>query len=338
MGYKSIEIENLFQSFKDATVMIIGDVMIDSYLRGEVTRISPEAPVPIVALKKRESMLGGAANVALNIASLGGKAILCSVIGTDRQGEEYLALMKKQGLSTDGILKSENRVTTTKYRVIGNKMQMLRIDDEIDTDIDTDETQQLLNKIETLIKSEKPKVIILQDYNKGVLTTSIINEVIDMATHNNIAVAVDPKKKNFKNFKNISLFKPNLKEINEGLGITVNPLSEKSLQSAADILHNEYNIKTAMITLSENGVFISNNENGHKLVALIPAVVRNISDVSGAGDTVIGVTALCLASTTDLILTASLANLAGGIVCEQSGVVAVNKTQLLCEAKNILCK
>jgi len=326
------EITHLFSKFNSCRVLVIGDVMIDSYLSGKVDRISPEAPVPVVALKQRENMLGGAANVALNIKSLGAQAILCSVIGADKQGDEFLDLMKKLGLETDGIIRSNKRITTTKYRIIGNRMQMLRVDEEIDTDLDSNDARELLLNLKKLIKLKKPDVIIIQDYNKGVLTTAIITEISKIASGAGIPVAVDPKKKNFTQYKGVTLFKPNLKEISEGLKIDIDPTSVQSLQKAAEILHTTQDIRMVMITLSEHGVFMSSENSSGYNSKIIPAVMRSIADVSGAGDTVISVAALCLATRLDPDLIAALANIAGGLVCEKSGVVPVDKIRLMEEA------
>ena len=278
-------------------------------------------------------MLGGAANVALNIKALGAEAILCSVIGNDKQGDEMLNLMKNAGLSDAGISRSDKRITTTKFRIIGNRMQMLRIDEEIDTDLDQIDAAAILHRISGLLTTHKPDVIIFQDYNKGVLSPGVIEAVSAMADKAGIPVAVDPKKKNFSAYKGITLFKPNLKEVSEGLKIEVNPLSAESLQAAADVLHLSQDVRMVMITLSEHGVFISaKNRLSGDVSAVIPAVLRDIADVSGAGDTVISVAALCLATGTDPIFLASLSNLAGGLVCEQSGVVPVDKFRLMAEA------
>jgi len=326
------EIRHLFSRFNTCRVLVIGDVMVDSYLIGKVDRISPEAPVPVVALKQRDNMLGGAANVALNIKSLGGEALLCSVIGTDKQGDILLDLMKKEGLKTDGIIRSSERITTTKFRIISNHMQMLRVDEEIDTDLCAEDSNDLINCISRLITEQKPDVIILQDYNKGILSTGVIEQVVQIASGKGIPVAVDPKKKNFTVYKGITLFKPNLKEITEGLKIEIDPSSVESLQEAADILHNNQNIGLVMITLSEHGIFISSRNSTGFVSTIIPAVMRSIADVSGAGDTVISVAALCLAEKTDPILMAALSNLAGGLVCEHAGVVPVDNARLMVEA------
>jgi rfaE bifunctional protein kinase chain/domain len=332
MNINKEEIIHLFEKFNTSKVLVIGDVMIDSYLIGKVDRISPEAPVPVVVLKKRDNMLGGAANVALNIKSLGAEAFLCSIIGTDKQGDELLNLMEKSGLKSDGIVRSSERITTTKFRIIGNRVQMLRVDEEMDTDINELEVKQLLDRISELISVQKPDVIILQDYNKGVLTLDVITKVAEIAKIKGIPVAVDPKKKNFSSYKNITLFKPNLKEISEGLKIDVEATSVESLQRAAEIIHTKQDIEQVMITLSEHGVFMSSRGSTGNNSKVIPAVLRSIADVSGAGDTVISVVALCMAQKNDPILTATLSNLAGGLVCEHPGVVAIDKDELFKEA------
>jgi len=326
------EITHLFSRFSLCKVLVIGDVMVDSYLIGKVDRISPEAPVPVVALKERNNLLGGAANVALNIKSLGAEAILCSVIGNDKQADILLDLMKKEGLKTDGIIRSSDRITTTKFRIIGNRVQMLRVDEEIDTDLNVADSSELLASISNLITNQQPDVIILQDYNKGILSPYVIEKIAEMASEAGIPVAVDPKKKNFTAYTGITLFKPNLKEISEGLKTEVDPLSIESLRKAAEILHNNQNVQLVMITLSEYGVFVSSKNADGDISVIIPAVLRSIADVSGAGDTVISVAALCLATQTEPLFMATLSNLAGGLVCEESGVVPVNKIRLMVEA------
>lgn len=332
MNYTEQEITELFSRFNACKVLVIGDVMIDSYLIGKVDRISPEAPVPVVALKKRENMLGGAANVALNIRSLGAEVYLCSVIGNDKQGDELLNLMQNAGLKTNGIIRSDSRITTTKYRIISNHTQMLRVDEEMVCDLSKEDSENLTNSISQLIASQKPDVIILQDYNKGILTPKGIKNISELAANAGIPVAVDPKKKNFTEYEGVTLFKPNLKEISEGLKTDIDPTSIESLKKAAETLHINQDIEHVMITLSEHGVFISSRNSEGYNSTIIPAVRRSIADVSGAGDTVISVAALCLATKTEPILLASLSNLAGGLVCEHSGVVPVDKTQLIAEA------
>ncbi len=328
ISVKKEYIRDAFRSFNNLNVLIIGDVMVDSYMWGKVSRISPEAPVPIVAVEQKERRLGGAANVALNIQAMGANPILCSVIGVDHDGLIFLDLLKQQKLSQKGILKSRNRITTNKTRVIGNNHQMLRVDEEDEHDISQSESDQLLQLISFILQHDKIDVIIFQDYNKGLITPRLITKVVDLAKKQGIPIAVDPKKRNFNNYKGVTLFKPNLKELKEGLKLDFNPDNLKELAKAVSSFRVRQKINTALITLSEKGIYT----NSRSEKELIPAHIRKIADVSGAGDTVISVAALCLALELHAIVLASLANLAGGIVCEQVGVVPINKEQLLEEA------
>ncbi|MBL4592752.1 MAG: D-glycero-beta-D-manno-heptose-7-phosphate kinase [Flavobacteriales bacterium] len=321
-------IVNLFKNFDKLNVLIIGDVMIDSYYYGDVNRISPEAPVPIVSVNRKDNRLGGAANVALNVKALGANPILCSIIGNDSAAEKFKVLLNKEKLSAEGIVNSEERITTVKTRVIGNKHQVLRVDSEDDAPLSKTENSKLINAITPLINSEKIDVVIFQDYDKGVITKELIEEIITICNNKKIPTAIDPKKRNFDSYQNATLFKPNLKELKEGLNIEINPSQAKEVESAIDQLNTTQNNKINFITLSEHGVFIKDESSK----AQIPAHIRSIADVSGAGDTVISVAALCLALDQPITMIAEIANLAGGLVCESVGVVPIDKDQLLSEA------
>lgn len=325
---KKEHIREIFRSFNNLNVLIIGDVMVDSYLWGKVSRISPEAPVPIVSVAHKEIRLGGAANVALNIQALGANPILCSVIGVDIEGSQFLDLLRRQRLSQKGILKSRDRITTVKTRVIGNKAQMIRVDEENEEDITQSETNQLLTLISYIIQHEKIDVIIFEDYNKGLITPKIIQKVVELARAKGIPTCVDPKKKNFLAYKGVSLFKPNLKELREGLKLDIDGDNFNELQRAISSFRVKQKIGSVLVTLAEKGVVT----NSRAIKEHLPAHIRNIADVSGAGDTVISVAALCKALECSDILTASLANLSGGLVCEEVGVVPINKEKLLEEA------
>jgi D-glycero-beta-D-manno-heptose-7-phosphate kinase len=318
----------LFNSFKQLNILIIGDVMLDSYVWGNVSRISPEAPVPIVSVVKKENRLGGAANVALNIKAMGANPILCSLIGKDESGKQFTQLLKEAKLSTKGILADSDRITTTKTRIIGNKHQMLRVDEEISSELNASQNQQVFKVISELIADQKIDAIIFEDYDKGVLGPDLIEKVVKLAEKSGIPTAVDPKRNNFLAFKKVTLFKPNLRELKEGLALNLDLTGQKNLSKAVALLTQKLKNKITLITLSEHGVFISQG----KKEQLIPAHIRNISDVSGAGDTVIAVATLCLAMKTSNELLASLSNLAGGLVCEKVGVVPIDKKQLLQEA------
>jgi rfaE bifunctional protein kinase chain/domain len=325
------EIIKLFKSFNSLNVLIIGDVMVDSYLWGNVERISPEAPVPIVSVKSRENRLGGAANVALNIKALGANPILCSVIGDDHKGREFIELLKEQKMETSGIIVSARRITTTKFRVIGNKMQMLRVDEETDKPLDERDQKTFFRSFDKIIRTKKIDVIIFQDYDKGVISEELIGHIVNIATKKKVPVAVDPKKRNFKAYRNVTLFKPNLKELKEGLNIDCDSKDENQLKKAVAQLNQLLKAKMILLTLSEDGVFLEYKLNGEKSTRILPSHVRSISDVSGAGDTVISVAALCLALKVDPPILAAVSNLAGGLVCEKPGVVPIDKKQLLQE-------
>jgi len=304
----------------------------DAYVLGKVTRISPEAPVPIISLENEEERIGGAGNVALNLVALGAKPIIATAVGTDLNGEKLTNLLKSNGISVEGIIFSENRKTTVKTRVISNKQQLLRIDSEDTFPISKSEEDQLINRIENLITLGLD-AIIFEDYNKGVLTEKLITKIIDLAKKNNIPTAVDPKKENFFAYRNVTLFKPNLKELKEGMNVNFNISNNKlDFESAVNSLESKLNNEISFITLSEHGVFIKNSTSKH----YAKAHLRNISDVSGAGDTVIAVATLCLASKLDIEQIAEISNIAGGLVCEKSGVVSIDKQELLQEVEELL--
>ena len=311
--------------------MVVGDVMTDAYLWGKVERISPEAPVPVVSVQKRESRLGGAANVAINLQAMGAQPLLCSVIGDDRHGMELLGLMQDLRMETSGIVQSPNRVTTVKTRVIGNNHQLLRVDDEVIRDLNDAENDLLIARIEKLIREQQPQALVFEDYDKGVLGEKLIARVVALCQSAGIPTAVDPKKKNFAAYKNVDLFKPNLHELRSGLNLDIDKPTASILNSATQSFRQEHNIRMLMVTLSEAGVFFAKGDQAD----IIPAHIRNISDVSGAGDTVISVATLCLACGCSASTTAALANLAGGLVCEKVGVVPVDKNQLLAEAAEL---
>lgn len=306
--------------------------MIDSYLWGGVERISPEAPVPVVKMQKREQRPGGAANVALNVRSLGANPVLFSVIGDDLEGDNFLSLLKEHQLSADGIVRGKKRITTIKHRIIAGSQHLLRVDSEDDSAISVEEKQLLLKKIQSRISSgSKADVIILQDYDKGLFDKQLISDIISAANKNSVPTVADPKSRNFFHYRDVSLFKPNLKELKESLHLDIDPTDTTSLKNAVRSLKEKTSIHSALITLSDKGIFIDHEGTA----ALIPALKREISDVSGAGDTVLSIAALCLALKLPPELIANLANIAGGLVCEHVGVVPVNKKDLLDEAMKL---
>lgn len=325
---KKEHLENLFEKFNRLTALVIGDVMIDAYYWGKVERISPEAPVPVVQVNKKENRLGGAANVALNVKSLGAKAIICSVVGDGSKGDIFRSTLKENGFTTEGIIDSPSRMTTVKTRVISQGHHLLRVDEEITTSLSPTDQTHLLDCIQNILDRQNVDVIIFEDYNKGVLTADVIARVLAIAQTKGIPTTVDPKKDNFFAYSGCTLFKPNLKELREGLQIDLDGRDEKSLEHAMSKLQLNLNNKFTMVTRSELGVAISDGQS----MVQIPAHQREIMDVSGAGDTVISVASLVLAAGGDLTALAGLSNLAGGLVCEKVGVVPIDKKQLLDEA------
>ena len=323
-----MKIEALFDSFNGKRVLVIGDVMTDAYLHGNVNRMSPEAPVPVVDYQYEEQRIGGAGNVALNLQALGATPLIASVIGQDHSGEQLLELFDNSQISTSAIVISPERRTTIKTRVLSNSKQLLRIDTEDLQDLSANETTALKRAVLNILQ-EGLDGIILEDYNKGVLTTEMIAWIIKEANGRNIPTAVDPKHKNFLSYKNCTLFKPNLKELKEGLNLAFDyPKNPEALDDALVLLQQKLSNQLSFVTLSEHGVQLFDGINQYKK----PAHLRNIADVSGAGDTVIATASLCLICGANPDLIASIANLAGGLVCESPGVISINKQLLLEEA------
>ena len=319
-----------FHDFKSKRILIVGDAIIDTYLWGEIHRMSPEAPVPVVdvAVNQNDSRLGGAANVALNLKELGAESILCTVIGNDNRGIIFEQLMQEQDLSLEGMLISNGRKTTTKTRVIADNKHQLRIDEEDTYPIKVE--NQFYNLIEKL--THNIDAIILQDYNKGVLTETIIEKIISLANSKNIPTVVDPKKQNFLSYKQCTLFKPNLKEINEGLNTNPDINNFSEIEETTSKLRNIISAKAILLTLSNKGIFL-NTRSGSKIKE---STTSDVIDVSGAGDTVVSVAAMCLACNIDFEDLAILSNIAGGIVCEKVGVVPITNKELLDRAKKLL--
>lgn len=326
------ELNKIFSSFNKVNALIIGDLMLDSYYWGDVSRISPEAPVPIVGVRKKENRLGGAGNVAINIQAMGATPYLCGIIGNDDNGDKLVKLMQEKKLPVNGLIRVNDRPTTTKTRIISSNHHIVRIDEEVDEVISKADAGKLFAQVEKFISGGKIGVIIFEDYDKGVISPTLIDKITNLANKHEIPTVVDPKKRNFLAYRNVTLFKPNLKELKEGVGADVSAKDMELLRRTVEVLRKKQEINIALITLSEHGVYV-NSDSEKKL---IPAHIRNISDVSGAGDTVISVAALCCAvglSPSDM---AFLSNLAGGQVCEKSGVVPVNKEQLLIEARQYI--
>ncbi len=326
------DFDTLFHQLSGIKVGVIGDLMLDTYWWGKVDRVSPEAPVPIVAVSKKEYRIGGAGNVALNAQSLGANVCMLSVLGQDDDGGQLTALLQQNHINTKYLVQSTNRITTNKIRIIGRNQQMMRLDAEITNDLVAEDADKLLFAFEDFIAAENPAIIILEDYNKGVLTEKVISKIIGLCEKQHILIAVDPKRKNFFAYSGVDIFKPNLKEVKEGLNILADEVNLSVLKDMHLLLQEKLQHKISLITLSEKGVFYQQDDRA----AIIPTHVRNMADVSGAGDTVIATAALVYAATRDAALMAEIANIAGGLVCEEVGTAAIDKVKLLAECKHLL--
>ncbi len=323
----SLEVQQLFERFENITALVIGDAMVDSYMWGKVERVSPEAPIPIVSVTKKENRLGGAANVSLNLQALGATPILFSVIGNDEKGRRFRKLMERNHLSSEGIFIDPLRITTVKSRIICNGQHIARVDEESTDFIDSNLELFILSAIQRTIETKKIDVIIFVDYDKGMITPTLFEKVHEIAKEKKIYIAVDPKRRNFSLYHDVDLFKPNFKEFTEGTGQAIRKGDLEHLKRVADEYKKLKAFKLIFITLSELGVFISNGVSQ----TYYPAEIRYIADVSGAGDTVLAVASLCLAAETAPHMMALLSNMAGGLVCEQVGVVQIDRGRFIRE-------
>jgi rfaE bifunctional protein kinase chain/domain len=326
------DFEKIFKQFTEINVGVIGDLMLDTYWWGHVERISPEAPVPVVSLDRREYRIGGAGNVALNLASLGAHVSVFSVIGKDDDGTVLKGLMQKEHIRIPHLLESKDRISTNKTRIISRNQQMLRLDSETTRDLSHSDEDRLLERIEQYLVAEKPAMVIFEDYNKGILTEKVIRESISLCKKQGVFTAVDPKRRNFFTYGGVDIFKPNLIEVKQGLNLLLEEINIDTLKDIHEKLHEKLHHSISFVTLSEKGVFYESGSQAE----IIPSYRRNIADVSGAGDTVIAVASLVYASTRDVKLMAQVANIAGGLVCEEVGTVAIDKKKLLRECVLLL--
>jgi len=311
-------LDELKKDFDGKRIAVVGDMMLDGYFWGDVKRISPEAPVPVLEVEDEFFRFGGAANVALNILTLGGVPVPVGVIGEDTYGQIFSSLLKERKINEDGIVIDKARPTTTKTRVIANSQHVVRIDKEskayINKDIEEKISMFLANNIGSL------DGIILQDYNKGILTPSLISKIISIANKKNILITVDPKFDNFFEYKNVTVFKPNRKETETVLGTRIR--NDKDISSAGRNLLHKLNSKYILLTLGEGGIAVFENDDKERRM---PTKARKVADVSGAGDTVISTLTIALASGADIYEACFLANYAAGIVCGEVGIVPIEK-------------
>ncbi len=309
-------------SFQGKKVLVLGDIILDIYLKGRVDRISPEAPIPILNHQHTSHALGGAANVAANLRGIGADVMLVSITGKDGEAEYLETMLDLEDISFQ-FVSLDDRPTTSKTRVIAGSQQMLRIDHESTVDINPETENQIISTVENTFSRNPFQAIIFEDYNKGMLTRSMISKIISFAVSNKVQVVVDPKKNNFYEYKNADLFKPNFKECAAQIPFQLNPTIE-SLSAADEYLRSRLNHKISMITLAEHGVFISDGNDKY----LIPTEIRQIADVSGAGDTVTAIATFGLIESLSLSEIATLSNQSAGHVCGIPGVHAITKDEL----------
>ncbi len=311
----------LKKKFKGLNIAVIGDMMLDGYFQGDVKRISPEAPVPVVEVGSEFFRFGGAANVALNIQKLGGIPLPVGVIGYDNDGTIFTSLINELNIKPDGILVDDTRPTTSKIRVIAQTQHVVRIDKESKDYLNRKMQTEIYNYLEK--HSDMLDAIILEDYNKGVLSASLIEKIITLAKSKNIIITVDPKFNNFFAYKNVTVFKPNRKEAEDVLGMKIS--SAEDISTAGTKILERLNSEYVLLTLGEGGIAVF--ERGKK-ERRMPTKARKVADVSGAGDTVISTLTMALAAGADIIEASYLANYAGGIVCEEIGIVPIELDKL----------
>lgn len=307
--------------FKGKRIAIVGDMMLDIYFWGDVKRISPEAPVPVLEVESEFYRFGGAANCALNINTLGGIAEPIGVIGYDNYGTIFNSLLNDQKINRNGIIEDDSRPTTTKTRVIADSQHIVRIDKENKEVLNKTIQNKIFDYMKNLIKSLDG--IILQDYNKGVLSASMITQLIKLANKNNVIITVDPKFNNFFEYKNVTVIKPNRKEAEDILGMKIK--TDIDISVAGSTLLKKLNAKNVLLTLGEGGIAVFERD---KPEMRMPTKARKVADVSGAGDTVISTLTIALAAGADIYEASFLANYAGGLVCEEVGIVPIEIDKL----------
>ncbi|MBN1970669.1 MAG: D-glycero-beta-D-manno-heptose-7-phosphate kinase [Candidatus Delongbacteria bacterium] len=320
--FTKVRLFDLIERLKDKNIAVIGDIMADVYIWGKTNRISPEAPVPVVDVFAEEFKLGGAANVALNLKELGCKTTMFGVIGCDKSGDDLLKEFLKNGIDCSGIVRSDSRKTTTKTRIVAAGQHVVRYDRENRTPIDTDLENEIISKFRSQLHNID--ALIIEDYNKGLLTENLIKSIVKICKEQNIIVTVDPKFSNINAYSGVTLFKPNLKEAEGILNRTLS--GDNDLEIAGNELINLLNLDHLVITLSERGMALF--EKNSKML-IIPAKSASIANVSGAGDTVIATLTIFLAAGANFQESCSLANYAASVVVEDVSVVPIQIDSLV---------
>ena len=312
--------QKLLADARDMHVLVVGDLMLDVYLRGAALRISPEAPVPVVRVDEEWRALGGAANVAANIVALGARCTVCGAVGQDASGDQLRGELKAAGIGDSGLVPLAGRPTTVKTRILARYQQVARYDHELDDDVTQEEAALLVGRIREL--AAESDVIIIEDYNKGVLVRPVIEGCRAAAAEFGIPLVVDPKSRFFFDYHGAAVFKPNLPELAAALRDRVLPDDAAWMEETRRRLGCE----TLLLTLGEEGMALMTEAGEH---VRIPTVAQAVHDVSGAGDTVVAVVALALAAGADVVEAAVLANHAAGIEVGKAGVATVSPEELM---------
>ena len=318
--FKSLE--KIVRRFKGANVMVVGDLILDEFIWGDVSRISPEAPVPVVWVKKESFMPGGASNVANNLSSLGGKVYSIGVIGDDERGAILKGCLDRKGIDTSGVLVDGTRPTTLKTRVVAGHQQVVRIDKEKTDHLSDSMVRRMIDNIAQTMK--KVDAVIIEDYGKGVITPKLLQKIVPLAKRSKKIISVDPKEAHFKYYKGITVITPNNHEASHAVGFQIT--DDKTLRKAGEALLSKVGCKIALVTLGENGMAVFCKG---KPMAHIPTFAQEVFDVSGAGDTVIAAYTLGLASGGDPVKSAYIANCAAGIVVGKVGIAVVDPDELI---------
>lgn len=326
-GFERQKLKALFENFNGKRIAVLGDLMLDNYVWGSVSRISPEAPVPVLEVESESARLGGAANVAHNIKSLGAEPILFGIVGDDEAGEKISHILDEISLTKEGIIKVADRPTTVKTRVIAHGQHVVRMDHEVRKDID----KKIVAHITEILESLRNEIdaIILEDYNKGLLTKELLSNIIPFARKNDKVVSVDPKQNNFFEYKQVTVFKPNRKEAENALRLPIGS-DEEALIASKELLRL-LDCENILLTRGEKGMTLFSRDDSY---AHLPTKARKVADVSGAGDTVISTFTVALVSGASVTEAAAIANHAGGIVCGEVGIAPVDREKLFTEVSN----
>jgi rfaE bifunctional protein kinase chain/domain len=315
---------DIIDRFSTAKVLVVGDIMVDHFIWGKVSRISPEAPVPVVEVSSDNLLLGGSANVLNNVFAIGGSVCVAGVVGADEMGKRVVSEFRKRQINTSGIVVEAKRPTTLKTRIVAHSQQVVRYDRESRQPVDEDSTRHIIDHIRAL--RDELGAIVISDYSKGVVTKSLLHGIREIVSDRPITVCVDPKKSDFSLYQDLDIITPNHHEASRAAGLEL--IDGENLIQAGATLLDRYHFRAVLITRGEEGMSLFERKKKRITHTRFPAEAREVFDVTGAGDTVIGVFALCIASGATFTEAAFLANHAAGIVVGKVGTATVSQSEL----------